>query len=151
MLQIATIDVKDEPRKSVAIAASAAYRSAAVTVAPQRAIVVALDRVLLNLRRTITATEAKQFDEAFNNVSHSAQILRGLAQHLDVEKGGEFAEQLQKVYHNQALAMYFAIGKPDAVRRFAKLSEGLSELRDAWAFVASQSVRPTSPIEQSVS
>ena len=86
----------------------------------------ALDRVLLNLKRTIAATEAKRFDEAFNIISHSAQILRGLAQHLDVDKGGAMAERLQKVYHANIMAMYFAIGKPDAVRRYQKLAEGLA-------------------------
>jgi flagellar protein FliS len=151
MPQTAIIDVKSEPPKAAAIAASVAYRSAAINVAPQKAIVMALDRVLLNLRRTIAATEAKRFDEAFNNISHSAQILRGLAQHLDVKKGGEFAEQLRNLYNSQAMAMYFAIGKPDAVRRFTKLAEGLGELRDAWAVVAKLPLRAMPTTEQTIS
>ncbi|NJO54445.1 MAG: flagellar protein FliS [Bacteroidales bacterium] len=136
MLQTAMIDAKAHQPAPSAGAATAAYRTAAVTVAPTTAIVMALDRVLLNLKRTIAATEAKRFDEAFNLTSHSAQILRGLAQHVDVNKGGAMAERLQKTYHTNLLAMYLAMGKPDAIRRYQKLAEGLTELRDAWAQIA---------------
>ncbi|NJL08863.1 MAG: flagellar protein FliS, partial [Methylacidiphilales bacterium] len=131
------------PRPAPAGAATAAYRAAAVTVAPTAAIVIALDRVLLNLKRTIAATEAKRFDEAFNLTSHSTQILRGLAHHLDVERGGALAERLQKTYHANNMAMLLTMGKPDAVRRYHKLAEGLTELRDAWAHVAK--VPPLAP------
>ncbi|BBF93897.1 flagellar export chaperone FliS [Blastochloris tepida] len=130
------IDAKTQQPASSAGAASAAYRSATVTVAPTTAIVMALDRVLLNLKRTIAATEAKRFDEAFNLTSHSTQILRGLAHHIDVAKGGAMAERLQKTYHANIMAMLLAMGKPDAVRRYQKLAEGLAELRDAWAQIA---------------
>jgi flagellar secretion chaperone FliS len=136
MPQTATIDAKAQRSAPSAGAVSAAYRSAAVTVAPTTAIVMALDRVLLNLKRTIAATEAKRFDEAFNLTSHSTQILRGLAHHIDVAKGGAMAERLQKTSHANIMAMLLAMGKPDAIRRYQKLAEGLAELRDAWAQIA---------------
>ncbi|NJL07929.1 MAG: flagellar protein FliS [Methylacidiphilales bacterium] len=136
MLQTATTDANAHPPAPTVSAAAAAYRTAAVTVAPTTAIVIALDRVLLNLKRTIEATQAKRFDEAFNLTSHSTQILRGLAHHIDVEKGGALAERLQKTYHANNMAMLLTMGKPDAIRRYQKLAEGLTELRDAWAQIA---------------
>lgn len=146
MLQ-APIDAKPELPTTAAVMVSAAYRNASTTVAPQTAIVMAFDRVLLNLKRIIAATEARKFDEAFNNISHSAQILRGLAQHLDADRGGAMVERLRSLYHRHIMAMYLAMGKPDAIRRYTKLAEGLAELRDAWAVVAKVPTRfsPSTP------
>lgn len=147
MLQTTT-DVQPASPVPAALLVSAAYRTTSTAVAPQTAIVMALDRVLLNLKRAAAATEEKKFDEVFNNVSHSAQILRGLGQHLDLEKGGALVERLRSVYYRHIMAMYFAIGKPDAVRCFTKLAEGLGELRDAWAVVAKRPLRGSSAAEQ---
>jgi flagellar protein FliS len=148
MLQTTT-DAQPESPVPAALMVSAAYRSTSTAVAPQTAIVMALDRVLLNLKRAANASEKKKFDEVFSNVSHSAQILRGLSQHLDVEKGGALAERLRAVYNRHVMAMYFSVGKPDAVRRFNILAEGLGELRDAWAVVAKRPLRGTAATEQS--
>lgn len=148
MLQTTT-DAQPDLPVPAAVLVSAAYRNASTAVAPQTAIVMALDRVLLNLKRAANATEKSKHDDVFSNVSHSAQILRGLGQHLDVEKGGALAERLRDVYYRHVMAMYFSIGKPDAVRRFNKLAEGLGELRDAWAVVAKRPLRVNAAPEQS--
>ena len=141
MRKTAVVETDQRTLRPLAARAASAYRDAAVAVGPVAAIVLALDRVVLNLRRVTVAIEAGRHEEAFNFVSHSATILRGLGQALDAERGGALVERLRGVYHTHIVAMYAAIGKKDAVRRFTVLAGGLSELRDAWAFVARQPVR----------
>lgn len=138
MRKTAVVEADQPTLRPQAARAASAYRDASVAVGPVAAIVLALDRVLLNLRRVTAAIEAGRHDEAFNFVSHSATILRGLGQALDPERGGALVERLRSVYRTHIVAMYVAIGKKDAIRRVNVLAAGLSELRDAWAFVAKQ-------------
>jgi flagellar protein FliS len=47
---------------------------------------------------------------------------------------------LLKIYKSYILCLHLSYGKPDVIRRYNKLAEGLVALRDAWIFVAAQTM-----------
>ena len=116
--------------------AASAYRKIATVVPPDMAVVRLYDAVIVLIQRTINAIEHRRRDEGFVHVHRAASILRGLSHILDFERGGALAAQLQRMYSSNILALYGALGKPDASMRYRKLAEGLAEMRDAWATVA---------------
>ena len=121
--------------------AVSAYRKAAANVHPSIALVRIYDELILAVRQAIRAKEDKQHELAFTKVMRAAMILRGLANGLDFDRGGEVSERLFKVYNSYILGLHLSYGKDYVVRRYSKLLEGLVELRDAWAFIAGQRER----------
>lgn len=116
--------------------AARAYQQAAATVPPSRAVVLLYDRVLVLLQRAGQDIEARRMDTALEAVLKAAAILRGLSHIIDFQKGGALAERLYTMYTRNILAVLDSFRKPDAPERYRRLSEGLAELRDAWAGIA---------------
>lgn len=122
--------------------ASQAYRSVSITVSPLRAVVMLLEGAARMLKMAIEAGEAKRFEESHGHVVKATAILRGLAQHLNPQKGGDVADQLAKTYHSLIMAALGAYGRPDAPARYGRIITSLNELRDAWHFVLKQNAGP---------
>jgi flagellar protein FliS len=116
--------------------AAQAYRGVSVTVPSLRAIVMLLDGAILCLHKTIEAGENKRLEESHEQLIRATSIMRGLAHHLNFDKGGAFAEQLYKTYNSLIMASLRSFGRPDASERYRKLIASLTELRDAWNSVA---------------
>jgi flagellar protein FliS len=115
--------------------AASAYRQTSSIVPPGMAVVRLYDSIIVLIQRAVVALQEKRRDESFAHIDRAASILRGLSHILDFERGGAIAERLLKVYSHYIVALYAALGKPDAVERYVKLLEGLGEMRDAWATV----------------
>ncbi|PTW59335.1 flagellar protein FliS [Breoghania corrubedonensis] len=113
--------------------AISAYRKATTTVPPVKAVVLLYDEAINAAQRAAEATDEKLYDEAQTQMLRAVTILRGLRQALDMDAGGSVAKQLMGVYSSVILALTQTAGKPDAVERYHRLAEGLTELRDAWA------------------
>ena len=118
--------------------ASQAYRTASVTVSPLRAVVMLLEGAARMLKMAIEAGEAKRFEESHGHVVKATTILRGLAQHLNPQKGGDVADQMAKTYHSLIMAALRAYGRPDAPAQYRRIIKSLNELRDAWSVVLKQ-------------
>ncbi len=116
--------------------AAQAYRGVSVTVPSLRAIVMLLDGAILCLHKTIEAGENKRLEESHEQLIRATSIMRGLAHHLNFEKGGALAERLYKTYNSLIMASLRSFGRPDATQRYRKLIGSLTELRDAWNYVA---------------
>jgi flagellar protein FliS len=116
--------------------AAQAYRGVAVTVPSLRAIVMLLDGAILCLHKTIEAGENKRIEESHDQLIRATTIMRGLAHHLNFDKGGALAERLYKTYNSLIMASLRSFGRPDASERYRKLIASLTELRDAWNSVA---------------
>jgi flagellar protein FliS len=116
--------------------AAQAYRGVSVTVPSLRAIVMLLDGAILCLHKTIEAGENKRLEESHEQLIRATSIMRGLAHHLNFEKGGVLAERLYKTYNSLIMASLRSFGRPDATQRYRKLIGSLTELRDAWNHVA---------------
>ena len=115
--------------------ASQAYRGAAVTVPPLKAVIMLLNGAISSLQKSLLAQEAKRFEEGFQQLTRATAILRGLSYHLDFERGGALAEQLFKTYNSLIMACLRSFGKPQADQHYRRIIAGLSELREAWEFV----------------
>ena len=118
--------------------ANQAYRGAAVSVPPLRAVIMLLNGAITNLQKSLLAQEANKFEEGFNHLTRATSILRGLGHHLNFSRGGALADRLFKTYNSLIVACLKSFGKPDAIQRYRKLIGSATELRDAWKFVAMQ-------------
>jgi flagellar protein FliS len=113
--------------------ATSAYRAAATSVSPLGKVVMLYDGVILGLRKTISALEAKRPEEAFNHLNEATVILRGLCHSLDFERGGKLAERLKDTYIRLIMCALNAFGKRDAIARFNKLIGAITGMREAWS------------------
>ncbi len=113
--------------------ATDAYKRAATTVSPLKAVVMVYDELINSLLRTDAALEKNDPAGAFANVEKAAKICRGLRHALDFSAGEAVSEQLDGVYKRMIFALHASFGKADSRARYKKLLEGIVELRNAWA------------------
>ena len=125
---------------------SQAYRTVSITVSPLRAVVMLLEGAARMLKMAIEAGEAERFEESHGHVVKATTILRGLAQHLNPQKGGDVADQLAKTYHSLIMAALRAYGRPDAPAQYGRIIKSLNEMRDAWSFVLKQNSSPAASV-----
>ncbi len=116
--------------------AAQAYRGAAVTVSPLKAVVLLFDGAILSLQKTIEAAENKRFEESHGHLVRATTILRGLSYHLNVDKGGALADRLFRTYNSLIVSSLASFGRPDAAQRYRKIIAALTDLRNSWKFVA---------------
>lgn len=125
--------------------ASQAYRSAAVSVPPLRAVVMLHGGAITLLRRSIEAQEARRFEEGHECLTRATAILRGLSHHLDSRRGGPLGDRLFETYNSLVLAALRAFGRPNATHNFQRIIAAVTELREAWEFVETQTRGTVSP------
>ncbi|WP_022720338.1 flagellar export chaperone FliS [Rhodopseudomonas sp. B29] len=118
--------------------ASQAYRSAAVSVPPLRAVVMLHSGAITLLRRSIEAQEGRRFEEGHDCLTRATAILRGLSHHLDSRRSGPMGDRLFETYNALVLAAHRAYGRPHATRNFQRIITAVTELREAWEFVEAQ-------------
>jgi flagellar protein FliS len=116
--------------------AISAYRTAATQVHPLVAVVRLFDEALRRIRRAIEDSRARRMEDAYINISRASTILRGLNSNLRFDWDAELAATLRQTYIHNMVALHTSFGKRDAVERYTKIAEGLTELRDAWAALA---------------
>ena len=119
----------------MAYMANQAYRGAATSVPPLKAISMLLGGAITFLQKALTAQEARRFEEGHEHLMKATAILRGLSHNLDFTKGGAVAERLFQTYNALILASLKAYGRPHARESFRRIIAGLSELREAWESV----------------
>jgi flagellar secretion chaperone FliS len=122
-------------QSSVAYHAHQAYRGAAVTVPPLRAVIMLLNGAITFLQKSLQAQQAKRFEEGYHHLTRATAILRGLSHHLDANRGGNMADRLYQSYNSLILACLRSYGRPQAPECFGRIIASLSELREAWEFV----------------
>lgn len=120
---------------SMAYMASQAYRGAATTVPPLKAVSMLVGGAITLLQKALAAQEARRFEEGHEHLVKATAILRGLSHNLDFSKGGALAERLYQTYGALILASLSAYGRPHARDNFRRITAALTELREAWEFV----------------
>jgi flagellar protein FliS len=128
-------------QSSVAYRANQAYRGAAVTVPPLKAVIMLLNGAITFLQRSLQAQQAKRFEEGYEHLTRATAILRGLSHHLDSTHGGAMAERLYQTYNSLIVACLRSYGRPQATQNYRRIIASLSELREAWEFVDVASAR----------
>jgi len=128
-------------QSSVAYRANQAYRGAAITVPPLKAVIMLLNGAITFLQRSSQAQQAKRFEEGYEHLTRATAILRGLSHHLDSTHGGAMAERLYQTYNSLIIACLRSYGRPRAAENYRRVIASLSELREAWEFVDVASAR----------
>jgi len=122
-------------QSSVAYRANQAYRGAAVTLPPLRAVIMLLNGAITFLQKSLQAQQAKRFEEGYDHLTRATAILRGLSHHLDSTRGSAVADELYKAYNLLILACLRSYGRPQEPENFRRIIASLVELREAWEFV----------------
>ncbi|APO54265.1 flagellar protein FliS [Bradyrhizobium diazoefficiens] len=119
----------------MAYLANQAYRGAATTVPPLKAVSMLLGGAAIFLQKALVAQESRRFEEGHEHLMKATAILRGLSHNLDFTNGRDVAERLYQTYNALILASLRAYGRPDARESFRRIIAGLAEMREAWEFV----------------
>lgn len=116
----------------MAYMANQAYRGAATSVPPLKAISMLLGGAMTFFQKSLAAQEARRFEEGHEYLLKATAILRGLSHNLDFTRGGAVAERLFQTYNSLIVASHRAFGRPHARESFRRIIAAVSELRDAW-------------------
>ncbi|WP_315835680.1 flagellar export chaperone FliS [Bradyrhizobium prioriisuperbiae] len=135
-------------QNSMAYRAAQAYRGVAVTVPPLRAMVMLYNGAIMFLQKSIEAQEARRFEEAHGHMMRATAILRGLSHNLDFARGGAVADRLYDTYNALILACLRSFGRRDVSENYRRIIASLTELREAWEFVARTKDAAKPPVGQ---
>jgi flagellar protein FliS len=119
----------------MAYMANQAYRGAATSVPPLKAISMLLGGAITFFQKSLVAQEARRFEEGHEYLLKATAILRGLSHNLDFTKGGAVAERLFQTYNSLIVASHKAFGRPHAPQSFRRIIAAVTELREAWEHV----------------
>src|SRR5258707_7452145 len=128
-------------QSSVAYRANQAYRGAAITVPPLKAVIMLLNGAITFLQRSSQAQQAKRFEEGYEHLTRATAILRGLSHHLDSTHGGAMAERLYQTYNSLIVACLRSYGRPQAAENYPRVLASPSEMRDDMEIVDAASAR----------
>jgi len=130
--------------------ASAAYRTATMTVPPLHAVVMLYDAVLVRVRNAGAAAERGDWERQSEEIMRAVDLLRGLLAALDFDRGGDIAVRLHQTYQANILALRRSAGQAEALTMCMRIEDGLRQLRNAWAEIAgmpeSQPNRTVDPV-----
>jgi flagellar protein FliS len=121
--------------------AAAAYRTREVqTATPGRLVVLVYDHVVAQLARASLAHQAGKIEERVTAVAKARAGLFELMATIDVERGGEIAKNLKSLY-GFFLVELQEFSRHLQVDRLARVSQMVTELRDAFSTIASDAAR----------
>ncbi|BEE19433.1 flagellar protein FliS [Aeromonas enteropelogenes] len=115
----------------------AATQAKAASADPHQLVLMLMDGLLDEIARAEGHILAKQFERKGQAISKCLQILGGLDSALDMEKGGELAANLHRIYDYCGQKL-FEISVSNNVAGFAEVRSILGELKDGWEVMARQ-------------
>src|SRR4051812_15196950 len=118
--------------------AAATYREREVlTASPVKLTVMVYDHVIVNLRRAQLAHAAKNIEATVEATGRARDGITELLATLDMERGGAIATQLRSLYGFMLTELVNIWRRNDASARVGRLIGMVSELREAFATIAS--------------
>lgn len=123
-------------QNAMAQRANQAYRGAAVTVPPLKAVVLLHNGAITLLRQALELHKARRYEAGHDCLMRATAILRGLSHHLDARRGGQMGARLYGTYSALILAALRAYGRAGADDNIQRIIAGIDELREAWEYVA---------------
>jgi flagellar protein FliS len=111
--------------------ATEAFRSEVTRARPTRVVVMLYDEAIASLEAAIAAMQQNAIEERCNRVNVVTEIVATLHMSLDMENGGEIAEQLGRLYR-LILARLIRINIQSDAAGATKIIDLLTPLRDAW-------------------
>ena len=116
------------------LTATDAFRSEVTRARPTRVVVMLYDEAIASLAAAVEAIKQNQIEERCNCINVVTEIVGTLHMSLDMEKGGEIAEQLGRLYRF-VLAQLIGINIKSDIAGAERIIELLKPLRDAWVEV----------------
>lgn len=113
------------------LTATEAFRSEVTRARPTRVVVMLYDEAIASLEAAIAAMQQNAIEERCNRVNVVTEIVATLHMSLDMENGGEIAEQLGRLYR-LILAQLIRINIQSDAAGATKIIDLLTPLRDAW-------------------
>lgn len=114
-----------------------AYATATQTVAQTRQVVMLFDGAIRFMKQAKEAIARKDFEERYNLLVKTSEILMGLQGALDFEKGADIAKILYG-YYASIDSRLFAIHRTNDLAACDHILKELKEMRDAWEHVDSR-------------
>lgn len=123
-------------------AAATAYRDQEVlSASPERLVLIVFDFLLLQLRRAVVASQARQVEARIEAVGRARAAVGELLATLNVEEGGALARQLSGLYAF-FMTELIELGTRDDPRRLERIAALVLELRSAFAEAAARVAVP---------
>lgn len=113
------------------LTASDEFRSEVSRARPTRVVVMLYDEAIAALEAAIDAMAQNRIEERCNRINVATEIIGTLHMSLDMDKGGEIADQLSGLYRH-ILAQLIRVNIGSDADGAAKIIELLQPLRDAW-------------------
>ncbi|MCX9132312.1 lateral flagellar export chaperone LafC [Aeromonas veronii] len=113
----------------------AATQAKAASADPHQLVLMLMDGLLDEMARAEGHIQARQFERKGQAISKCLQILGGLDSALDMEKGGELASNLHRLYDYCGQKL-FEISVSNNVEGFAEVRKILQELKEGWEAMA---------------
>lgn len=101
------------------------------SASPHKLIQMLLETYLMRVDQAIIAIEHKDMNAKGIAISKALAILGGLEEGLDLEKGGELAEQLQGLYRYARERLLVATDKNETAP-LTEARELIFQIKDAW-------------------
>ncbi len=111
--------------------ATEAFRSEVARARPTRVVVMLYDEAMTGLAAAIRAIGDSNIEERCNRINVVTEIVATLHLSLDLEEGGEIAEQLGSIYRF-ILAQLIRVNINSDAELAAQIIDVLKPLRDAW-------------------
>lgn len=121
--------------------AALAYGQAAQTIPPARQIVMLYDGAIGRLREASRAISDGRIEDRFIAVSKAAAIVNALHACLDLERGGDLASRLDRLYTYFSLRLQQINTRNDPAI-CSELIDRLGQLRASWATIAGDVLTP---------
>jgi flagellar secretion chaperone FliS len=122
------------------LTATEEFRSEVTRARPTRVVVMLYDEAIASLGAAIEAMQQNAIEERCNRVNVVTEIVATLHMSLDMENGGEIADQLGQLYRF-VLAQLIRINIGSDAAGAAKIIDLLTPLRDAWEEVDQRMAR----------
>lgn len=122
------------------LTATDAFRSEVTRARPTEIVVMLYNEAILSLTAAIKAMQQNDIEERCNRVNVVTEIVGTLHMSLDMEQGGDIADQLGSLYRF-VLAQLIRINIHSDAEGAAKIIDLLKPLRDAWQEVDQRMAR----------
>lgn len=113
----------------------AATQAKAASADPHQLVLMLMEGLLDEMARAEGHILARQFERKGQAISKCLQILGGLDSALDMDKGGELASNLHRLYDYCGQRL-FEISVSNNVEGFAEVRKILQELKEGWEAMA---------------
>lgn len=102
---------------------------------PEKLILLLLEKAHSLLKQAKAGIECGNNEPFYESTTKVVQIILSLRELLDMESGGELADQLYQTYSSIASSV-FKIKKSKDVKDLSKIISAVGEIRDGWKVIA---------------